>query len=126
MMSELEVEKYLNLNGKYLREADELLKKKDYPQASEKLWGAAAQMIKAVAANRGVVLGTHRSISDYVTKLHKEHPEWRLPDKFAHANSLHINFYEDWLSPELVQEGSTAVRDLVVHLRRLLESSSRN
>lgn len=122
-MSELEAEvaKYLDLNGKYLREADELMRKEDYPQASEKLWGAAAEMIKAVAATRGLALGTHRSISDFVTRLHTEHPEWRLADKFAHANNLHINFYEDWLSPELVEEGRTAVKDLVAHLKKLIQ-----
>ena len=45
---------YERLNGKYLREAEELLEKKDYPQASEKLWGAAAEIVKAVAAGRGI------------------------------------------------------------------------
>lgn len=121
-MTELgvEVTKYLDLNGKYLREADELLKKKDYPQASEKLWGAAAEMIKAVAARRGIELGTHRSLSDFLTRLHKEYPEWKMADKYAHANNLHINFYEDWLSPELVEEGSSAVKELIALLKKLL------
>ncbi len=121
-MSELgvEAEKYLDLNEKYLREADQLLRKKDYPQASEKLWGALGEMVKAVAANRGVALGTHRSISEFVTKLHTEHPDWKLGDKFAHANNLHIDFYEDWLSAELVEEGANAVRDMIGLLKNLL------
>ncbi len=116
----VDISKYMELNGKYLREADQLLKKRDYPQASEKLWGAAAEMIKAVAAKRGVALGTHRSISEFVTKLHKEHPDWKLADKFAHANNLHINFYEDWLSPELVRESAVAVKDMIAQVSKLL------
>ena len=48
MSSETEAEEkaehyhYLKLNNKYLDEAEELIKRKDYVQASEKLWGAAA------------------------------------------------------------------------------------
>jgi len=33
---------YLKLNNKYLKEADALIGKRDYVQASEKFWGAAA------------------------------------------------------------------------------------
>ncbi len=50
---------YVRLNGKYLAEALSLLRKGDLSQASEKLWGAFAEMVKAVAAQRGVALGTH-------------------------------------------------------------------
>ena len=41
------------LAEKFLREAEELLTRGDYVQASEKAWGAAAQMVKAIAAKRG-------------------------------------------------------------------------
>jgi hypothetical protein len=41
-----------SLAEKFLREAEELLAKGDYVQASEKAWGAAAQMVKAVAAKK--------------------------------------------------------------------------
>lgn len=51
--------------SKYLRDAEELLRKKDYAQASEKLWSACAKVIKAVAAKRGRELGTHRSMGEF-------------------------------------------------------------
>ncbi|MBI2648832.1 MAG: hypothetical protein HYW93_04165 [Thaumarchaeota archaeon] len=44
---------YERLNGKYLKEAQQLLDSGDYAQASEKFWGATAEVIKAVAAKRG-------------------------------------------------------------------------
>jgi len=116
----IDISKYVDPNGKYLREADELLKKKDYAQASEKLWGATAEMIKAVAAKRGLVLGTHRSIAEFVNGLDREYPDWKLADKYAHSNSLHINFYEDWLPPELVEKSSVAVKEMMALLRKLL------
>lgn len=88
---------YERLNGKYLREAEELLKKRNLPQASEKLWGAAAEIIKAVAAKRGETLGTHKSLATFLVKLNKEHPELDLMRGFDAAEGLHINFYEDHL-----------------------------
>jgi hypothetical protein len=57
---------YRRLNGKYLRDAENLIRKGDYAQASEKLWGAAADIVKAVGAKRGVDLGTHASLWEYV------------------------------------------------------------
>jgi len=114
------VEDYLRLNGKYLQEAEELLARGDYPQASEKLWGAAAEMIKAVAAGRGVMLGTHRSLGEFIARLNRERPDLNLADGFAHANNLHVNFYENHLPAELVVKGAEAVRNLVQALRNLL------
>ncbi|MFQ6134338.1 MAG: PaREP1 family protein [Nitrososphaerales archaeon] len=111
---------YERLNGKYLREADELLEKKDLPQASEKLWGAAAEIIKAVAAKRGETLGTHRSLATFLVKLNKEHPELDLMRGFNAAESLHINFYENHLPKEAVETIAQAVRDFVEQLRGLL------
>lgn len=111
---------YVRLNGKYLREGEELLAKGDYAQASEKFWGAAAEIIKAVGAKRGVALGTHRSLGQFIESLQKEHSEWVLLRAFNAANSLHLNFYEDWLPSALVEDGVAAVRYLVEKLRSLL------
>jgi hypothetical protein len=48
---------YERLNGKYLKEGQQLMGKGDYAQASEKFWGAAAEIIKAVGAKRGLYWG---------------------------------------------------------------------
>jgi len=111
---------YTRLNGKYLKYAEGFLRKKDYAQASEKLWGACAEVIKAVAAKRGKQLGTHRSIGEFVTKLHKEHPDWNLIDSFNIASNLHVNFYEDYLPPEHVLRSEKVVKEFVKRLRTLL------
>ena len=111
---------YERLNGKYLAEGEQLLAKGDYAQASEKFWGAAAEIIKAVAAKRGKALGSHRSLGEFMEQLHKEHPDWKLLRAFNAANSLHMNFYEDWLPPAVVRDGAEAVRELVQKLKTLL------
>ena len=43
----------LALSEKYLKEAEEFLEKGDCVQASEKVWGAASQIVKALAAKKG-------------------------------------------------------------------------
>ena len=95
---------YERLNGKYLREAEELLEKNDLPQASEKLWGAAAEIVKAIAAKRGIRLGTQKSLAQFMEKLQAEHPELHLARGFDAAQVLHINFYEDHLPQRTVTD----------------------
>ena len=52
-------------------------------------------MVKAVAAKRGLSLGTHRSLGDFVVPLEKKHPRLGLINDFSIANNLHINLYGD-------------------------------
>lgn len=115
----MSVERYLELNGRYLREAEERLRVKDYLQASEKLWGAVAEIIKAIAAKRGINLGTHRGLGDFVSRLQKEHPELDLITPYQVANSLHLNFYEDHLPEDQVLKNAEIIRSFVKSLRGL-------
>jgi len=111
---------YRRLNGKYLNDADELLEKGDYTQASEKLWGAAAEIVKAVAAKRGVRLGAHRSLTKFVVELDEEQPKLNLATEFSVANNLHINFYEDWLHPSMVAKNAQTVKNFISKMERFL------
>ena len=108
---------YAELNRKYLREVDDLLRKHDLTQASEKLWGAFVDAIKAVAEGRSQKLGTHRSIAQFVLTLEKEYPELRLHDAFRHAEGLHTNFFEDQLPEESVRLSAEVVRGAIERLR---------
>ena len=108
---------YLRLNGKCMAEAGRLLAEEDYPQASEKLWGATAEIVKALAAKRGNELGTHRSIGEYVSKLAKEKPSWYLIQAFSIASALHTNFYENHMPPDHVKADAEIVKDLVGKLK---------
>lgn len=106
-------EVYLSLNLKYLKEADELTTKGDYSQASEKLWGAFVEAVNALAADRGISLGTHRSVAEFVSRLDKECPEWNLRIVFRHAESLRVNFYEDHLPEDYVLESKKVIEDAI-------------
>lgn len=112
--------RYVELNNKYLKDAEAALARRDYPQASERLWGAAAQAVKAAAAKRGVIIRSHERLWDFVERLDQEYPEWRLAEKFSIASALHTNFYEGWMPPRIVERNAEAVKDLIERLITLL------
>ncbi|HID90461.1 TPA: hypothetical protein EYP44_00690, partial [Candidatus Bathyarchaeota archaeon] len=113
-------EHYSNLMRKYLKEAEAFLAKRDYVQASEKLWGAAAEAVKVVAAKRGVELRTHGDLWRFVAKLRTELKDPELSRLFLQANYLHQNFYEGVLPPEAVGDGAEAVKDFIDKLEGLI------
>ena len=113
-------ELYLRLSGKYLRDAEELLAKGGYLQASEKLWGSAVLMVKAVAASRGVSVSSHGELLSYVGKLGEELGDPELRRLFSVASTLHKNFYENWLSEDVVREYAEDVKQLVGELKKLV------
>lgn len=118
--SEEKAEHHLELNNKYLDEAEVLIKRKDYVQTSEKLWGAAAEIVKVVAAKRGMEIKSHRELYKFVANLRMELEELELTRLFAAAGALHQNFYENWLPSEVVIDYAEAVKELVAKLRRTI------
>ena len=112
------INNYLDLNSKYLKEAEGLMKKRDYAQASEKFWGAAAEIVKAVAAKRDMELRSHGELHGFVTRLRNELNDPELTRLFAAASTLRQNFYENWLTPEMVEDYADAVREFVKKLKR--------
>ncbi len=93
---------------------DELL------QASEKGWGAAAQMVKAVAESRGWRHQGHRQLYETVDRLVEETGRRELRTLFNEAGALHTNFYEGWLSAEAIGDDLDQVERFVNQLEPLL------
>jgi len=113
------VQNYLDLNHKYLDEAEALIQKGDYVQASEKFWGAAAEMVKAIAARRRKRLKSHAKLYQFVTSLSQELNAPELLRLFAAVSALQQNFYENWLPPEMVIDYGKAVKELVTKLEKV-------
>ena len=93
----------------------------DSRQASEKGWGAAAQMIKAVASDRGWKHDSHAALYAVIDRLVKETGDDDIRNRFSTANALHQNFYENWGSTDYVAGGLADVRELLDKLEPLLE-----
>ncbi len=114
------MEKYRRLNGKYLEDGEKLLQEGDLLQAGEKFWGAAAEMVKAVAATEGKHLRTHNQLWNYLLDFDERHPQLELRRDFVSAGYLHANFYEEDLTPRTVRALADDVRSLVRKMERFL------
>lgn len=104
-----------------LAQGFEELAEGDSRQASEKGWGAAAQMIKAIASSRGWQHNTHASLYRVIGRLVKETGDDRIRNRFGIANGLHQNFYENWGDADYVAGGLADVQELLDQLEPLLD-----
>ena len=112
---------YTGADREFMAKAFEELAQGDLRQASEKGWAAAAQMVKGVAQHRGWEHNGHAYLFEVVRRLVEEPQDPQVGTLFHVANSLHTNFYENWLPEELVRSGLDNVNELVGTLEQLWE-----
>ena len=110
---------YTDTGHEFLARARTYLAEDDLRQASEKGWGAAAQMVKAAAETRGWPHRSHRDLFQAVTRLVEETGDSALHSRFGIAAALHTNFYEGWLDRDTVEDHLTHVGELVERLDAL-------
>ena len=111
--------RYAEQSRIFLRQAYEELEQGDLHQASEKGWGAVAQIVKAVAEDRGLDHKGHMELFAIVRSLVGETGDNDLSIAMQLANSLHINFYEGWLGHEDIDLALGRISGLVEKLEAL-------
>ena len=99
--------------------AGEALVQDDLLQASEKGWGAAAHLVKSVAQRRSWRHDGHRELYRAVNRLAQETGDNQIRLLFASASALHMNFYENWMPKEMVEESLSQVGDFLRKLEDL-------
>ena len=112
---------YQQASQRFLAEAKQELAAGDLLQASEKGWGATAQIFKAVAEQRGWEHGKHRHLSRAASRLRAETGDRDVYRFFSVANDLHGNFYENEMSAEDIAESLDDVQALLDRIETLLE-----
>ena len=115
-------QKYQRDSRHLLAQARGELTQGDLRQASEKGWGAAALMMKAIAEQRGWEHERHRHLTRAASHLRAltGDGDGDVMDHFARANLLHENYYEDTFSLADVAEGLDRVELLLDKLEPLL------
>ena len=103
-----------------MAKAYKYLEEGDLVQASEKGWGAAAQIVKAIAEERGWPHRHHRLLYDIVEDLVEETGDETLDNLFDHACRLHPNFYENWMRPRAVRRALLGVEQFLGKLEPML------
>ena len=113
-------ETYHQASERFLAQARYELSIGDLPQTSEKGWGAAVQIVKAVAEQRGWEHRGHRQLFDAVDNIGEETGDPDVRRLFDVASALHQNFYEDWRSAKHIAAGLDDVERFVDKLEPLL------
>ena len=90
----VEIADYESQAHEFLANSRDFLAAGNLHQASEKGWGAAAHMAKAVAVAQGWEYGTHADFSEvlYQASLLANNP--RIQELRSIANELHQNYYK--------------------------------
>ena len=108
----------------FLAQASTELAQNDIRQASEKGWGAAARMAKAIASERSWPHNDHRSLYRTVRQLVAETHDEEFRIQFAAAGQLHTNFYEGWLDHTDVEFLLTYVDSFVNKVDAILSNGA--
>ena len=119
-------QRYAALAQSFRSSAWKHLDEGDLPQASNKAWGLVAETVKAVSAQRGGIIHTHRALGMVVTALARlvgdsgDAPTRRLiVVTFAAARAMHTNFYEDRVPEDEVLEVLMQCEELSQRLYQL-------
>ena len=112
---------YREASHRLLSQAHGELEVGDLQQASEKAWGAAAQMFKAAATLRGWEHDQHRHLWVAARDLSNEANDPEIHTLFVVANGLHVNFYENTYDADKVMLYIAKVDRLVAKVEAMLE-----
>ena len=110
-----EIAGYESQAREFLGRSREYLDSGDLHQASEKSWGAAAHMAKAVASAQGWRYTRHSHFHQVMNLAEQVTGNDRLRYLHGRAEILHINFYElkDDLNAEIIARDIQDVAELV-------------
>ena len=115
-----QTQKYREQSRQFLAQAQGELAAGDLPQASEKAWGAAAQMVKAWADQRGRPHQGHSLLWGVVAEIEEQADDPEISRLFGVASRLHENFYESNMRARPVEYGIRDMERLVEKVEALL------
>ena len=113
-------ERYQQASERFLAQARQEHSDGDLAQASEKGWGAAAQILKAIAEQRGWDHHRHRHYHQAASRVRTETGDGEIRRLFDSASALHENFYENDMETDEVAERLDDVEALMDKLIPLL------
>ena len=113
---------YREASRQLIAQAHAELEAGDLRQASEKAWGAAAQMAKAAASSRGWDRDQNRHLWNAAKDLTNEAGDQEIHDLFVSANGLHINFYENTYDAPMVALNISRVEQFVAKVDDILDA----
>ncbi|MYC32476.1 MAG: hypothetical protein F4X64_04795 [Chloroflexi bacterium] len=123
---EASVEDRAKISRRLIQQARAELEAGDRLQATEKAWGALAQMMKAHGQQRGWLnLGGHRTVGHIARHLEAEYEEIAVLRAYVAADNGHRNFYDNEMSPPEIEGIITVVESVLPPLEVALREPPR-
>lgn len=94
---------------------------KDKVKASEFLWGSIGKIAYLIGLLYGQKLGKHGQLVVFLRNLARERDRTDILDWISAAESLHSNFYHNWMDSALFEEYIQKVVRLRMWLLEILE-----
>lgn len=117
------VEDRVQISRRLLQQAGDELRRGDRLQATEKVWGALAHMLKAHGQRRGWLnLGSHRTVGRIAQQLAAEYDNGRILNAYIAADNGHRNFYDNEMSPPEIEDIITVVANVLPQLESALRA----
>ena len=117
----MNVGEHVETAREFLVDAEREFAAGDRMQASEKMWGAAAHAIMAVAQQRGWRFGGHRRMIEVVQRIASDLDDQDLLRGLAAARRLHSNFYHDHMIEDRLEINVERTRRFVARMLALVE-----
>ena len=114
-------EEHIQTARDFLVKSDNYFTEGDVLQGSEKLWGAAAHSIIALAQQRGWKYGNHYAIRQVVRRIEDELDDERISLGLIAAEKFHANFYHEFMDDDELDMGRPAARRFVERILALTD-----
>ncbi|MCR6624034.1 MAG: hypothetical protein NDF52_03440 [archaeon YNP-WB-062] len=92
--------------------------RKEYSKASEFIWGAVNMLTYALGLFYGMKLTRHEEVIKFLKMLANQYEEIR--EGITAVQSLHANYYHDFMSEELFEEYRVKAEKLLSKLAELV------
>lgn len=112
------------MRDQYLSNSKHAIAAKEYRKASELLWGAIAQELKAFAATRGVSIVSHRQFFEFVRQVSRELNDRNLYLEFVNLNALHQNFYDEAIPSDVFPDFYERAVQYIGRLEELIQANN--
>ncbi len=89
------LQQFFNTRDEYRSNAELAIAAGEYRKASELLWGAVTQQLKALAFVYDVEIRSHMDFYNFTRQLGEEIGDKNFYNTFKDLNSLHRNFYDE-------------------------------
>ena len=105
----------------FLVKSDGYFAEGDVLQGSEKLWGAAAHAVMAVAQQRGWKYGNHYTSRETALRLADELEDERISLGLGVAEKFHANFYHEFMEDSELDMNRPLAKRFVARMLALVD-----